>query len=195
MGPVQIIPGMSNAHLAGLVGGLVAVALICLLSFWIYKKATAPEPTLPPDVVIKEIETMGGRVVRDKTPEQNVVEVNLSGSEAQGDMLSKLRAFPKLEKLNLTRTKVSDAHVGHFPALKSVRVLNLSGSKVASGIEDIAKMPNLEELDLSGTLVLENLLEPLKKAKNLKKLVLINCTFADGRSLRGDRPDLNIIRE
>jgi Leucine-rich repeat (LRR) protein len=193
--PTQLIPGMSNAHLAGLAGGLVAVALICLLAFWIFKKATAPEPTLPPEVVIKEIQGMGGRVVRDNTPEQNVIEVNLTGSEAQGEMLSKLRAFPKLEKLNLSGTKVSDAHVGHFPALKSVRVLNLSRSKVASGIEDIAKMPNLEELDLSGTLVLENLLAPLKECKKLRKLVLNGCTFADGRSLRGVMPNLEIIRD
>ena len=61
-----------------------------------------------------------------------------------------LASFTKLEQLSLSRTGIKDSGLASLTALKSLRVLGLIGCKRLSdtGLESLAKMSNLAELDI-----------------------------------------------
>jgi len=143
------------------------------------------------------IEKRGGRYVQDKNdPEQPVIEVILQGTDADNGDLELLRAFPKLQKLDLARcTKINNPGLEWLVELKELRVLRLNFCSHVSdgGMESIGKLTSLEELYLDQTIVTELGMKDLKRLKNLKKIGL-SGTLADGRSLQNSIPNLEIIK-
>jgi hypothetical protein len=176
------------------IGVLVVVGACTGVGFMIagFKKAP-PDPTK----ALAMIEKHHGQVVRDKNdPEQPVIEVSLQGSDADNGVLQELRAFPKLQKLNLAScTKINNPGLEWLEDLKELRVLRLNFCSHVSdgGMESIGKLTNLEELYLDQTIVTDIGLTKLKGLKKLKKIGL-SGTLADGHGLQASIPGLEIIK-
>lgn len=65
-----------------------------------------------------------------------------------------VRSLPKLEALNLSETKISDAALAHVAKLKHLRKLNVQGNKITdTGLNALNSSTNLKLLNLKETLV------------------------------------------
>ncbi len=110
--------------------------------------------------------------------------------------LSRFQGITTLRMLDLSRTRISDSGMHYFRALRALRILVLPEAVTNLGLVELKYLPNLndlnldrtrlstagmvtvgslstlERLDLSGTGVVDEDLEPLKKLHRLKHLVL-----------------------
>jgi hypothetical protein len=125
-------------------------------------------------------------------------------SDANDDDMALLRHFPKLEKVRVVGTEVTDAglvHMKNIPELKELilyrehftdagmahlkdakklRKLTLTRARLnEKGVERLAAIPRLEELELSGHGFTAGRLDLLKKAPNLKVLSLRGNDFVE----------------
>ena len=186
-GPNLVVP---------IVVGVILVA-VSGATWGLYKLFTFKKPPPDPTKAMAMIEKRGGRYIQDKNdPEQPVIEVILQGTDADNGDLELLRAFPKLQKLDLARcTKINNPGLEWLVELKELRVLRLNFCSHVSdgGMESIGKLTSLEELYLDQTIVTELGMKDLKRLKNLKKIGL-SGTLADGRSLQNSIPNLEIIK-
>jgi hypothetical protein len=183
-------PPVKGSHIAMVLGGIAFVLVTTLGLWWVLTREGKPPPN--PDEVIAEITKMNGSVERDKTTNEVVV-VNLQGTEAAGTILGKLTAFPKLHTLNLSGSKFADVHADYLPDLKNLRILRLGSTKLTDGgMEPIGTMKSLEDLDLSNTLVTDRGLDMLKGLTGLKKLSIANTPLASGLGLKAALPGLEI---
>src|SRR5437899_2676480 len=181
---VPIMIGVGLFLVVGCTGGL-------------YLLFTHKKPPPDPKNAMAMIEKRGGRYVQDKNdPEQPVTEVILQGTDADNGDLALLRAFPRLQKLNLANcTKINNPGLAWLVELKELRVLRLNFCSHVhdGGMEYIGQITSLEELYLDQTIVTELGMKDLKRLKNLKKIGL-SGTLADGRSLQSSIPNLEIIK-
>ncbi len=142
------------------------------------------------------ITDLGGKFVKD--PAGNVVEVNLRGSWVYDSQLIDLARMPKLERLDLSHTRISDEGMQYLqtaPAItdlnlfyaeqvtdqgitaikgwKHLRRLTLRGTRISDGALDvISHLTQLEALDIANTPVTDNGLDSLITLTNLKELTL-----------------------
>lgn len=188
----QIIPGVKNSYIVLGVLAFFLIGGVTVGGYFIMKRAKFGKPAEDPEVVVAAIKEMNGNVERD--PADNaVIGVSLSSSEAKGYMLGRLKAFHKLQKLNLSNTLVADTDMDYMEDLPTLRVLTLSGTKVTGqGVKLLKVLKNLEELNLSNTLVTEDGLYELRVCKNLRKLSLDNSPLANGLSLKAELPNLQV---
>jgi hypothetical protein len=139
---------------------------------------------------------LGGLVRRDGS--DDVVAVNLAGRWVNDSEMIDLAALPKLERLDLSHTRISDEGLLHLrPARqiqdlnllyaeqitdqglnairdwRALKALNLRGTRIGDGtLAIVAKLPQLESLDIAATAVTENGLAGLIPLTHLKHLAL-----------------------
>jgi Leucine-rich repeat (LRR) protein len=156
------------------------------------------------------IASLGGRVQRDTTG--NVVAVNLRGAWVDDVEMIDVARLPKLERLDLSHTRITDEGMLNLKPATGIRDLNLyysewitdqgmtaiknwkmlkrlnvRGTRIANGtLEIVSHMPQLEALDVSNTQITDNGLDLLIAMTGLKELAL-------GRSRVGEG-DLGFLR-
>ena len=149
------------------------------------------------------IDALGGRVERDAAGA--VLAVNLRASWVSDGDLLELARMPKLQRLDLSRTRISDkglAYLKAAPALRDVNLayaerigdpahavikewkllarLSLRGTVVADETASAAaSLPMLESLDLADSIVGDVGVEALASAPKLKHLSLGNVRMSE----------------
>lgn len=139
---------------------------------------------------------LGGLVERDRS--DDVIAVNLAGRWVNDAEMIELAALPKLERLDLSHTRISDEGLLHLRPARQIRDLNLlyaeqitdqgmnairewrmlkalnvSGTRISDGtLAIVARLPQLEALDIAATAVTENGLAGLIPLTHLKRLSL-----------------------
>jgi Leucine-rich repeat (LRR) protein len=84
------------------------------------------------------------------------------------DDLGVLRAYPKIESLNLSLTAITDAGLKHIAELTQLTDLNLNGTNVTGrGLEHLVDLPKLQNLQLLGTSIEAGQLEWLARLTSL----------------------------
>ncbi|MFK7788156.1 MAG: c-type cytochrome domain-containing protein, partial [Phycisphaeraceae bacterium] len=95
----------------------------------------------------------------------NIAWLTFEGSSFGDDAAKELPAMPKLTRLNLKDSVVTDAGLAELPELPSLTWLNLFGTEVSdAGLDALTKYDTLEKLYLTGTKVTAEGVEKLRKA-------------------------------
>jgi len=157
------------------------------------------------------IASLGGKVERDA--KGNIVAVNLRGSWVSDVELIDIAHLPKLERLDLSHTRITDEGMLNLKPATGIRELNLyyaelitdqgmsairnwtmlrrlnvRGTRVANGtLEIVSHLPHLEALDIANTQVTDNGLDLLIALTGLKELAI-------GRTRSGGEMDLSFLR-
>jgi Leucine-rich repeat (LRR) protein len=142
------------------------------------------------------ISRLGGVVERDRS--DNVIVVKLAGRWVNDAEMVDLAALPKLERLDLSHTRISDEGLLHLRPARQIqdlnllyaeqitdqgmnairdwhtlKVLNVRGTRITdSTLAMVAKLTQLESLDIASTAVTENGLAGLIPLTRLKHLAL-----------------------
>jgi len=110
--------------------------------------------------------------------------------------ITPLAALPQLGMLQLNFSQVRREHLAGLSRLENLRVLGAGYIQVTDqDVIEIAKCPQLVELNISACDLGEHGLEPLKSLEHLKLLLLVKAKF-DGDDLaafREARPDVEIV--
>jgi Leucine Rich repeat len=130
---------------------------------------------------IKEIERLGGKVIRNETAEgKPVVGVDFFSLPVSDADLKHLAKFPGLKELYLGSTDVTDAGIKELGALKELDTLYLSSTKVTdTALKDLARLKNLKTLMLSFTGVTDTGLQELAGLKQLEVVSLFRTDVTD----------------
>lgn len=142
------------------------------------------------------VEKIGGKAELDSSG--NIVAINLRGSWINDAEIIDLARLPKLRRLDLSHTRISDEGLLQLktaPAItelnlyysewitdqgvtairnwKQLKRLNLRGTRISDGsLALVAKLPALEALDIANTQITDNGLDHLITLTNLKELSL-----------------------
>src|SRR5690348_17179010 len=153
---------------------------------------------------------LGGKVERDAAG--HVVAVNLRGTWVDDVEMIDIARLPKLQRLDLSHTRITDEGMLHLkPASqiedlnlyyaewvtdqgmtaiknwKKLKRLNVRGTRISNGtLEIVGHMPQLEALDISNSQITDNGMDMLITLTNLKELAL-------GQG-RGSAADLGFLR-
>ena len=138
-------------------------------------------------------------------PLTNLQTLDLSESHVGNLGLEHLQPLTKLVDLNLWAARVGDAGMPAMATLGSLKRLNLDHvgypeENVAltdKGVQELAKLNNLEWIHLGKTQVGDAGLEALATLPNLKELIITFCpnvTDAGVKKLQDARPELKISR-
>jgi len=153
---------------------------------------------------------LGGKVQRDAVG--NVVAVNLRGTWADNVEMIDIARLPKLQRLDLSHTRITDEGMLNLKPASQIEDLNLyyaewvtdqgmtaiknwkklkrldvRGTRISNGtLEIVSHMPQLEALDISNSQVTDNGMDMLITLTNLKELAL-------GQG-RGSAADLGFLR-
>src|SRR5687767_11454746 len=156
------------------------------------------------------IDALGARVDRDATGQ--IVGVHLRASWVTDGDLLELARLPHLERLDLSRTRITDQGLAYLKAAKNLREvnlayaekigdpahavvtqwkhlrrLNLRGTVIADETAaSAASLPELEVLDIADTIVGDVGMEALATAQSLKELSIGNIRMGEAgfQSLR-----------
>lgn len=156
------------------------------------------------------IDSLGARVERDGNGQ--IVGVHLRASWITDGDLLELARLPQLQRLDLSRTRITDQGLAYLktsmnlrevnlaytekigdPAhavvkqWKNLRRLNLRGTVIADETAaSAAALPNLEVLDIADTIVGDAGMEALTSAQNLRELAIGNIRMSEAgfQSLR-----------
>jgi len=154
---------------------------------------------------------LGGKVEKDA--KGNIVGVNLRGSWVSDVELIDIAHLPKLERLDLSHTRITDEGMLNLKSATGIRDLNLyyaelvtdqgmaavrnwtmlhrlnvRGTRIANGtLEIVSHLPHLEALDIANTQVTDNGLDLLIALTGLKELAI-------GRTRSGGEMDLSFLR-
>jgi hypothetical protein len=143
-----------------------------------------PQPAqAPKNPLAVEIEEIGGVCAVDQArPDKPVIGVYVESNSRITDawLTSHIKDLTKLQFLNLTNTKVTDAGLEHFEGLTELKLLNLTGTAVTgAGLKHLKGMTHLESLVLRGTKVSDAGLEHLKGLTQLWLLDLQDTKVSD----------------
>lgn len=106
-----------------------------------------------------------------KSIAENVLELNLAGSDISDDQASQLTRFTYLKKLQLQNTTISEKTIAYLSELQYLESLNLYGTSVTDEVIPILKeMPGLIDLYVWNAKITSAGLEALKDAKPLLKI-------------------------
>ena len=81
-----------------------------------------------------------------------------------------LRAWNRLQDLNLADTGIDGPGLAHLKSLPELRYLGLSSTKIKNGLKVLKEFPRLQRLDLSFTDVGDNDLRELVPMARLEEL-------------------------
>lgn len=107
-----------------------------------------------------------------------------------------LTKLSQLESLDLRQTNVDDAALAHVSQLATLRILKLEYSQQLTdkGLEHIAGLTQLSELDLAFVPVSDQSIESLTQLKSLKKLYLYGTLISDeGLRRLPELPELEVL--
>ena len=107
-----------------------------------------------------------------------------------------LTKLSQLESFDLRQTNVDDAALTHLSQLNSLRILKLEYNQQLTdkGLEHIAGLTQLSELDLAFVPVTDQLIESLTELKSLKKLYLYGTSISDeGLRRLPELPELEVL--
>ena len=159
----------------------------------------------------ERISSLGGKVERNA--KGDIVAVNLRGSWVSDVELIDIARLPKLERLDLSHTRITDEGMLNLKPATGIRELNLfyaelitdqgmsairnwtmlrrlnvRGTRIANGtLEIVSHLPHLEALDIANTQLTDNGLEVLTALTALKELAI-------GRTRSGGEMDLSFLR-
>ncbi len=133
------------------------------------------------DEAVARIERAGGHVGIDgEAEDQPVWMVDLSDVAVTDATLDLLRAFPKLEVLQLHQTGLEDAQLTKLAELRSLRELSLSDTRITdAGLKHLRPLQRLEQLSLHGTRVTDAGLQYLVPLRNLKDILHAETAITD----------------
>ena len=155
---------------------------------------------------IREIERLKGVIKRDeKLPGCPVTHVRFKpGNDFRDDDVPLLKSLTKIKTLDLSRTKISGAHISNaglkeLSRLKDLTVLNLAETSIGdSGLKEIRELKNLTTLDLDTTQITDAGLKEIKGLKSLTTLKLGSTQITDAglKEIRGFKnlTDLELYR-
>ena len=149
------------------------------------------------------IASLGGKISTD--PAGNVIAVNLRGSWINDQEMIELARMPRLERLDLSHTRITDEGMHYLkPApkiadlnlfyaeqitdqgitaikdWKHLRRLNVRGTRISDGtLEIVSHLTGLEALDIANTPITDNGLDYLITLTNLKELTLGRRRLSD----------------
>jgi Leucine-rich repeat (LRR) protein len=155
---------------------------------------------------------LGGKVERDAGG--NVVAVNLRGTWVDDVEMIDIARLPKLQRLDLSHTRITDEGMLHLKPASQIEDLNLyyaewvtdqgmtairnwkklkrldvRGTRISNGtLEIVSHMPQLEALDISNSQITDNGMDMLITLINLKELSL-----GQGRGSAGDLGFLRVL--
>lgn len=179
--------------------GLAAASLAILL------------PDSRQEEAIREIERMGGIVIRDPGGPawlrefagrratrffDSVYLVNLQDTPLADADLALLNEMDGPQRLNLRNTSVGDDGLKHLPAVTTLRALDLSENPVTdAGLAHLKNLRNLEYLYLADTRVTDAGLKELRGLEHFRHLDVsgTEVTPAGAKRLRKTRPRLTIV--
>jgi hypothetical protein len=145
---------------------------------------------------IAVIKKMGGRVQIDsKAPGKPVVKVFLFGGKIAGTGLGCLKALPAVYWVGLHDSDTTNADVKHLKSLPKLRRLSLAETKITdAALMDLKKITTLEWLQLHDCAITDVGLAHLKVLKKLKHLDVsgTKVTKAGIKELKDAIPDVKI---
>jgi hypothetical protein len=104
----------------------------------------------------------------------------LNDSEAADSDLAPLKAWTRLQGLNLSQTRVTDAGLVHLKGLTNLRWLLLARDRVTdAGLVHLGGLTSLRDLVLSSTFITDASLVSLKGLSNLITLDLARTQITD----------------
>src|SRR5688572_11937116 len=114
----------------------------CVLSWLILSQASLVHAESPEAKAIAAVQKLGGRVYHSENlPGKPVTRVELSKSKLTDAGLKQLAAFKSLTYLDVSGTQVTNAGLKDLAAFADLEELNLSGSKVTdAGLNDLASL-------------------------------------------------------
>jgi Leucine-rich repeat (LRR) protein len=179
-------------------GALLCVGLAVVGAFVLFKLfGSAGSNKASPEAqekAIAELGKLGVLLERDNSsPDRPVIGINAAETDLFGKNAVYLEAFPKLRKLDVSRTKFNNIDLLHLEGLTELRELNLGSTKVGDDIEPLSKLVNLETLNLANTLVRDTGLHHLRGLTKLKRLS-VGGSLASGLELQGTIPGLQVFR-
>jgi hypothetical protein len=168
-------------------------------------------PVYRQQTAIHEIERLGGQIksrprgprwLRDRLGYDNAELLNVVffvalSNTCDDTILLRLKAFPELETLSATRSRVSDAGLSHLTGQTRLEWLGLGGTQITDeGLTHIRNLPNLRSLYLESTQVTDKGLVHLQGLTNLEVLSLrdTRVTEAGISELRHELPNLIVYR-
>src|SRR6266849_6564513 len=176
-------------------GGAIEMRTLCLLLCG----ASALLATEPADWILH----LGGKVERG--PGDAIVAVNLRGSWINDAETIGLTRLPRLERLDLSHTRITDEGMLHLKAApgisdlnlyyaelitdqgmtairdwKRLKRLNLRGTRISDGtLQIVSRMTGLEAFDIANTQVTDNGLDYLLTLTNLRELAIGRSRLSD----------------
>ena len=115
-----------------------------------------------------------------------VTDLDLTRSGVSDDGMKALVAFPKLEKLNLSDTRVSNAGLASVAEVKSLRTIILANQRGIddNGILALAPLKDMESLTINGCSVTDVVLPTLAEFEGLQVLNLSGNTEIYGKDFK-----------
>lgn len=119
---------------------------------------------------------------RLKTVSEQLIWLDLSGSNVDDEMITIINGLPNLQKLFLQNTKVTGKGLRHLKGLEYLEYLNLYGTEITNnGLEALPKLPRLEYLYLWKTQTTGAGIALLKN-----KMPYLNIDIGADRAVFGD---------
>src|SRR5260370_30266203 len=136
-------------------------------------------PALPAASGLDWVDTLGGRVDRDAAGE--IVAVHLRGTWVSDTELLDLARLPKLERLDLSHTRITDEGLLHLKPARQIKDLNLYYAEQVTdqGITAIREWKHLKRLNLRGTRVSDGSLAIVGGLTQLEALDIADTQFTD----------------
>lgn len=125
------------------------------------------------------VDGLGGRIERDAAGE--IVGVHLRGTWVSDTELLDLARLPKLERLDLSHTRITDEGLLHLKPARQIKDLNLYYAEQVTdqGMAAIRDWKNLKRLNLRGTRVSDGSLAIIGGLTQLEALDIAYTEFTD----------------
>src|SRR5882762_9385974 len=118
------------------------------------------------------VDGLGGRIDRDSGGD--IIAVHLRGTWVSDTELLDLARLPKLERLDLSHTRITDEGLLHLKPARQIKDLNLYYAEQVTdqGITAIREWKNLKRLNLRGTRIYDGSLAIVGGLTQLKELAI-----------------------
>ncbi len=125
------------------------------------------------------VDSLGGRIDRDAAGE--VIAVHLRGTWVSDTELLDLARLSKLERLDLSHTRITDEGLMHLKAARQIKELNLYYAEQITdqGMAAIRGWKNLKRLNLRGTRISDGALAIVGGLTQLEALDIAYTQFTD----------------
>jgi hypothetical protein len=96
--------------------------------------------------------------------------------------MKELQYFPNLVRIGLSKTSVDANGLADITKCKTLKILDLQHLRIRNGLAVLQALPELQDIDLSGTDIVDSDLDALVPIKSLRK-VTIKSTGITARGL------------